>query len=103
MSGEPRATHEPAEPLQDVARAVAGLGTALLGEGTSSYRVERAVQRAGRALGCDQVTALVTLRTVVVTVERAGQTWTESARAATLHVNADHLNQIGRASWRERV
>jgi uncharacterized membrane protein YjjP (DUF1212 family) len=94
VSGVRRPAHEPAEPLQDVARAVAGLGTALLGEGTSSYRVERAVQRAGRALGCDQVTALVTLRSVVVTVERDGQTWTESARAPTLHVNADHLNRL---------
>lgn len=82
------------EPLHDVARAVVAVGTALLGEGTSSYRVERAVQRAGAALGCDRVTALVTLRSVVITVQRAGQTWTESARAPRLHVNADHLDGL---------
>jgi uncharacterized membrane protein YjjP (DUF1212 family) len=82
------------EPLHDVARAVVAVGTALLGEGTSSYRVERAVQRAGASLGCDRVTALVTLRSVVITVQRGGQTWTESARAPRLHVNADHLDGL---------
>lgn len=82
------------EPLAEVARTIAGLGTAFLGEGTSSYRVERAVERAGAALGCGHVTALVTLRSVVVTVERDGHTWTESARTPTLHVNADHLDRL---------
>lgn len=82
------------EPLSDVARAVVAVGTALLGEGTSSYRVERAVQRAGSALGCDHVTALVTLRSVVITVQRGEKTWTESARAPRLHVNADHLDRL---------
>jgi uncharacterized membrane protein YjjP (DUF1212 family) len=82
------------EPLHEVARTLAAVGTAFLGEGTSSYRVERAVQRAGAALGCDKVTALVTLRSVVITAQRGSQSWTESARTTGLHVNADHLDRL---------
>jgi uncharacterized membrane protein YjjP (DUF1212 family) len=87
---------EPSAPLSDVSRAVAALGTALLGVGASSYRVERAMQRACDALGCERVTTLVTLRTMVVTVESDGRTATESAQAAALHVNADRLDELER-------
>lgn len=85
-----------ASPLDDVSRAAAGVGTALLGVGASSYRVERAVQRVAAALGCDRVTTLVTLRTIVVTVERDGRTATESAHAEALHVDATRLDALER-------
>lgn len=83
-------------PLGEVAQAVAGVGAAMLGTGTASYRVERGMQRAGAALGCDEVVTLVTLRKVVVTVERDGQSWTEGAETPALHVNADHLDRLER-------
>jgi len=82
--------------LEQVAAAVASVGAAMLGTGTASYRVERGMQRAGAAMGCDEVFTLVTLQKVVVTVERDGQSWTEGAAAARLHVNADHLDGLER-------
>ena len=85
-----------APPLADVAQAVAGVGVAMLGTGTASYRVERGMQRAGAAMGCEQVFTLITLQKVVVTVERGDQSWTEGASAAKLHVNADHLDRLER-------
>jgi uncharacterized membrane protein YjjP (DUF1212 family) len=85
-----------AAPLEEVGAAVATVGAAMLGTGTASYRAERGMQRAGAALGCDHVFTLITLQKVVVTVERDGQSWTEGASAARLHVNAEHLDGLER-------
>ncbi len=82
--------------LEQVAAAVATVGVAMLGTGTASYRVERGMQRAGTAMGCDEVFTLVTLQKVVVTVERDGQSWTEGASAPRLHVNAAQLDDLER-------
>jgi uncharacterized membrane protein YjjP (DUF1212 family) len=83
-------------PLPEVAQAVARVGVVLLATGTASYRVERAMQRTGTALGCDEVISLVTLRKVVVTVQRGEQSWTEGAASPHLVVNAAHLDAVER-------
>lgn len=89
----PTARHET---LGEVGRVVVAVGTCLLGAGASSDRVERGLQRTAVALGCSRVSALVTLQTLVVTVERDGATWTESAQAPALHVDADRLDRLER-------
>jgi uncharacterized membrane protein YjjP (DUF1212 family) len=86
----------PGDPLDAVAAAVADVGVALLGQGTSSYRVRRAVLRVAAALGCDDATVLVTLKAVVVTVTRGGEHRTVVRGVGALHVDTNHLDQLER-------
>jgi uncharacterized membrane protein YjjP (DUF1212 family) len=81
-------------PLPEVGAALRTLGTALLATGTAGYRVDRAMQRAGTALGCHQVESLSTLKTLVLTVERDGDAWTTTGSVPALHVDAERLDRL---------
>lgn len=94
-AGASEASLEPVELIRQ-SGAVVRIGRLALSAGTGSYRVKSHMERVGRALGLDRVSAHVTLTEITATSVRGPIFRTEVSEVRSVGINADRLDELER-------